>query len=201
MGEKLSKTRQRLLHARDTLIENTRKNIVLIFIGIYLIVITLWNTTTLLAVGDISIRLYFILLVDGFNTPIFIITSLILTGKWKTTIFDKEAQIKIVQLERMIDLANQEIENLKLIQELNHTIGDLTQALQKQKDDLKKQMNYERQVAEYRTQLAAVKGKVPDVACRVKDWNDANKIIEVIEKEIKKNEIKEEVNENAGEQV
>jgi len=201
MGEKLSKTRQRLLHARDTLIENTRKNIVLIFIGIYLIVITLWNITTLLAVGDISIRLYFILLVDGFNTPIFIITSLILTGKWKTTIFDKEAQIKIVQLERIIDLANQEIENLKLIQELNHTIGDLTQALQKQKDELKKQMNYERQVAEYRTQLAAVKGKVPDVVCRVKDWDDANKIIEVIEKEVKENEIKEEEEKDAAKQV
>jgi len=192
----MNKTRQKLLHAKNTLIENTRKNIILILIGIYLIVITLWNTTTLLIVGDISLRLFYILLVDGFNTPIFIITSLILTGKWKTTIFDKEAQINIVKLERSIDLANQEIENLKLIQQLEHVIGDLNEELHKQKENFLEKIGYEREIAEYRCQLAARDGKVPDAIESNKDWNDSNKMMGIIEKEVKKEEMDDE---NAGE--
>lgn len=188
MGERLNKTREKLLHAKDTLLENTRKNIVLILIGVYLIVITLWNTTTLLFVGDIDIRLYLILLVDGFNTPIFIITSLILTGKWKTTIFDKEAQIKIVNLEKTLALADQEIENLKLIQQLEHVIGDLNEELHQQKEDFLEKLGYEREIAEYRCQLAARDGEVPEAIERNKDWNDSNKMMGILEKQVKGDE-------------
>lgn len=181
MGERLNKTRVMLQHAREKIIENTKRNIYMVLICVYLIGMTIWNMSTLYVVGDIDLRLFYILIIDGFNTPIFIVTGLVLTGKTKMLQLDNESTRTITTLERDIALAKQENENLKEIQQLNNIIGDLNEQLHKQKESFLEKLGYEREIAEYRCQIAARDGKVPDAIESNKDWNDSNKTIKIME--------------------
>lgn len=179
----MNKTRVMLQHAREKIIENTKRNIYMVLICVYLIGMTIWNMSTLYLVGDIDLRLFYILIIDGFNTPIFIVTGLVLTGKTKMLQLDNESTRTITTLERDIALAKQENENLKEIQQLNNIIGDLNEQLHKQKENFLEKLGYEREIAEYRCQLAARDGKVPDAIESNKDWNDKNQSIKIVEEQ------------------
>ena len=162
--------------------ENFSKNIINIGFMLYYIFYAIISLSTLLISNEIALNVYWKVLVLCLNLPVLVVSSLILVGKWKGSQTRSDMLEKFYDVQLQLELKKQEIEFMKLLQQQAAIIGDLTEQISRLKDDFRKEQEYEREISEYRTLLAARDGKVPEAICRVKDWNEANKTIEIIEK-------------------
>jgi len=163
--------------------------------------IAVWNLLTLLLVGDITASLFWVLVIDAINLPIIILIQLVWSGKYNALNYEKLIQdrankVEITHIKALADvqqelaLLRQETEYLKQIQEQQHVIGELNEQLQKQKQELLKEMTYERDIAQYQLQLAARDENIRQAICRNSDWTIKNDIIGLIEREMKKEDAK-----------
>jgi len=170
--------------------DNYKKNMINIGLMIYYMVFAFLTLLTLLITFELSYSTFFKVLILCLNLPVFVVLSLILVGKWKGGQVHAEMIEKVYEIQLELELKKQEIENLKLLQQQAAIIGDLSEQLSRVKEDYKKELDYVNELATYKILLAAKDGKVPDVVCRVKDWNDSNKTIEIIErKEASKDDV------------
>lgn len=167
---------------RTSFQENFSKNFINIGLMIYYIVYAIFTLSTLLGAGELSLSVFWKVLVLALNLPVLVVLSLVLVGKWKGSQVHVAMLEKIYQVQLELELKKQEIEHLKLIQQQFTTIGDLNERLQKQKEEYTKELAYQNEMATYKILLAAKEGKVPEVICSVKEWNDTNKTIEIIER-------------------
>lgn len=182
---------------RNAFKDNFKRNMINIGLMIYYMVFAFLTLLTLLITFELSYSTFFKVLILCMNLPVFVVLSLILVGKWKGTQVHTEMLEKVYEIQLELELKKQEIENLKLLQQQAAIIGDLSEQLSRVKEDYKRELEYVNEIATYKILVAAKDGKVPETVCKVKDWNDSNKTIEIIEKEINE----EKVNEDAGEQV
>jgi len=177
-----SKLKELWTKIRATFQENFSKNIINIGFMIYYIFYAIATLSTLLGAGELSFTVYWKVLVLALNLPVLVVTSLLLVGKWKGAQTHALTLENLYQVKLDLELMKKENEHLKSIQQLNHTIGDLTQDIQRIKEGFRKKLENEREINEYRCQLAAKNSKVPDAIIANKGWNDSNKTIEIIEK-------------------
>lgn len=162
---------------------NLSRNIINIGLMFYYIIYAILSLSALLGTNEISIHAYWKILILCINLPILVVVSLVLVGKWKGSTSQVETQKNLYDVQLELELKKKDIEYLKLLQQQASVIGDLTEQISRMKEDFRRELSYERDIAEYRTQLAARDGKVPDAICRVSDWNESNKTIEIIEGE------------------
>lgn len=162
--------------------ENFSKNMINIGLMLYYMIYAVISLSSLLNSSEITIQVFWKLLVLCLNLPILVVMSLVLVGKWKGSQTRGDMLEKFYDVQLQLELKKQEIEFMKLIQQQAAVIGDLTEQLERIKCDFKREQGYQREIAEYRCQLAARDGKVPDAICSTKDWNDSNRTIGNIEK-------------------
>jgi hypothetical protein len=176
MGEREKKIKIALQDAKKRIKENIKKNIVTLLITTYAILIVIFNAAMLFMAGDVDDRVFWVIVVDGLNMPVMILTSLILTGKWKQTEVsgatelliakkDYELQLKTNEMNHKVDLKNQEIQHLQEIQTSYKTI-----------EDLRKDLVFERTISEYQLRYVGLKAN--------QTWIDTNKMINEIDQSI-----------------
>ena len=146
--------------------ENISNNLTNILLAFYLMFYIVWNNLTPLITGDISLAIFLNLVVNGVNIPVLMIVSLILTGKYKS--IDASRSVDLTLADKNMELALQE-------QQIKH-LKELTVAY-KSNDELKKDIAYQREIAEYRVQSEVLKGRIEKSIEANKDWNDTNEAL------------------------
>lgn len=170
---------------------NTSRNVLNIGLMVYYIIYAILSLSTLLGTGEIDLHAFWKILVLCINLPVLVVTSLILVGKWKGSVSQVEMQKTLYDVQLELELKKQEIDNLKLLQQHASVIGDLTEQLQRIKEEYREKMENQREIWEYKCQLAARDGKVPEALIANKGWRDANDLICVVDKKEEEEPVKD----------
>lgn len=202
MGERAEKLREIVL---GRVKENVKKNWITIAFIIGSVLIAVWNLWSLLATGIISFTSFSLLILDIINLPIVISIQIIWNGKYRVLSNEKVIDTQnhnneVTQLKALhavniqIELLKKDNEHLKIVQQLQNTISDLSEQLHKIEDKYIKQLSHEREIAKYSLQLAARDENIRQAICSNKDWSDKNDLIGIIESEKKRKEDENEPN-------
>lgn len=151
---------------RGRIQENISNNIRNILLACYFMFYIIWNNIVLLIGGDIIFGVFLNLILNGINIPVLMIVSLVLTGKYKAAETEKNIDLSLAEKDKELALKEQQIEHL---QELS--------VAYKTNDELKKDLEYQREIAEYRVTVAAIKGDTEDGVIANKDWVDTNEAL------------------------
>lgn len=161
--------------------ENIGKNMINIGFMLYYMIYAGLSLGSLLNDNEIGIFVFWKLLILCLNLPILVVLSLVLVGNWKGSQTRNTMLEKLYEVQLQLELRKNDIEHLKLIQQQASVIGDLTEQIARIRRDFMREQKYEREISEYRCQLAARDGKVPEAVISNCDWNEANSTIENIE--------------------
>jgi len=178
----MNKTIETLHKIKKTIHANISKNAIVLGILLYLIIYTIWNLLTFLLSGDISIAIFYGMLITNINIPFVIMLSIVLTGRWKGAIQDNMMEKKLATVDKMLCLKKQEmdyevklkiqqIEHLKLEIQQFHTI-----------EDLRQELSYSNEIWSYKCVIAARDGCVSDAIISNKNWNDSNEALGLLDK-------------------